>query len=30
MYHRMRLFLEKYDFFVCPVNQLPPFPVDQE
>ena len=30
MYHRMRLFLEKYDFFVCPVNQLPPFPVDQD
>ena len=30
MYHRMRLFLEKYDFLVCPVNQLPPFPVDQD
>ena len=30
MYHRMRQFLEKYDFFVCPVNQLPPFPVDQD
>src|SRR6185503_6054757 len=30
MYHRMRVFLEKYDFFVCPVNQLPPFPVDQD
>jgi amidase len=29
LYHRMRVFLEKYDFFVCPVNQLPPFPVDQ-
>ena len=29
MYHRMRVFLEKYEFFVCPVNQLPPFPVDQ-
>ena len=26
----MRLFLEKYDFLVCPVNQLPPFPVDQD
>src|SRR5687768_18518434 len=24
----MRQFLEKYDFFVCPVNQLPPFSVD--
>jgi amidase len=30
LYHRMRLLLEKYDYFVCPVNQLPPFPVDQE
>jgi len=30
LYHRMRKFLEKYDFFVCPVNQLPPFPVDQD
>jgi amidase len=28
MYHRMRVFLEKYDFFACPVNQLPPFPVE--
>jgi amidase len=30
LYHRMRQFLEKYDFLVCPVNQLPPFPVEQE
>jgi amidase len=30
LYHRMRKLLEKYDYFVCPVNQLPPFPVDQE
>ncbi|HWM45197.1 MAG TPA: amidase [Burkholderiales bacterium] len=29
LYHRMRQFLEKYDFFVCPVNQLPPFSVEQ-
>ena len=29
IYHRMRQFLEKCDFFVCPVNQLPPFPVEQ-
>ena len=29
LYHRMRQFLDKYDFFVCPVNQLPPFSVDQ-
>ena len=30
LYHRMRQLLEKYDYFICPVNQLPPFPVDQE
>src|SRR6185503_6179731 len=24
LYQRMRTFLEKYDFLVCPVNQLPP------
>ena len=30
LYHRMRLLLEKYEYFVCPVNQLPPFPVEQE
>ena len=30
LYHRMRTFLEKYDFFVCPTNQLPPFSVDEE
>jgi amidase len=29
LYHRMRAFLEKYDFLVCPVNQLPPFPVNE-
>ena len=28
IYHRMRQFLDKYAFLVCPVNQLPPFPVD--
>jgi amidase len=27
LYHRMRVFLEKYEFLLCPVNQLPPFPV---
>jgi amidase len=26
----MRRFLETYDFLVCPVNQLPPFPVADE
>ena len=30
LFHRMRRFLERYDFLVCPVNQLPPFPADQE
>jgi amidase len=30
LYHRMRKFLEKYDFFVCPVNQLPPYSVDED
>ena len=23
----MRRFLERYDFLLCPVNQLPPYPV---
>jgi amidase len=30
LYHRMRAFLEKYEFLVCPTNQLPPFSVDEE
>jgi amidase len=30
LYQRMRMLLEKYEFLVCPVNQLPPFPVDVE
>jgi amidase len=30
LYHRMRRFLEKYDFFLCPVNQLPPYEVETE
>ena len=29
LYQRMRVFLEKYEFLVCPVNQLPPFAVDE-
>ena len=28
-YDRMREFLTRYDFLVAPVNQVPPFPVDQ-
>jgi amidase len=30
LFHRMRVFLERYEFLVCPVNQLPPFPVEME
>jgi amidase len=30
LFHRMRTFLEKYEFLLGPVNQLPPFPVDTE
>ena len=30
LFHRMRVFLERYDFLLCPVNQLPPFPLKQE
>ena len=30
LYHRMRAFLERYEFLLCPVNQLPPFPAAQE
>jgi amidase len=26
----MRRFLERYEFLLCPVNQLPPFPIDEE
>jgi amidase len=25
LYHRMRVFMDEYAFFLCPVNQLPPF-----
>ena len=30
LFHRMRRFLEKYEFLLAPVNQLPPFPLDTE
>jgi amidase len=30
LFHRMRRFLERYEFLVCPVNQLPPYPVKEE
>lgn len=29
IYHRMRLFLQRYDFFVLPVSQVPPFDINQ-
>ena len=30
LFHRMREFLERYEFLACPVNQLPPYPVEVE
>jgi amidase len=30
LFHRMRKFFDTYDFLVCPVNQLPPYPVTTE
>jgi amidase len=30
LFHRMRAFLERYEFLACPVNQLPPFPAELE
>lgn len=30
LYHRMRMFFEKYDYFVLPVTQVAPFDVTQE
>lgn len=29
IYHRMRTFMETYEFLICPVNQVPPFDVNQ-
>ncbi|MCY3759296.1 MAG: amidase family protein, partial [Acidobacteria bacterium] len=29
LYHRVREFMETYEFLVCPVNQVPPFDVKQ-
>jgi amidase len=28
LFERVRLFLERYEFFACAVNQVPPFPVE--
>ncbi len=30
LYHRMREFMSRHEFLVLPVNQVAPFPVDQE
>jgi amidase len=30
LYHRVRRFMERYEFMVMPVTQVPPFPVTQE
>ncbi len=30
LFHRMRVFLERHEFLLCPVNQLPPFPAELE
>jgi amidase len=30
LYHRVREFLENYEFLLCPVNQVPPFDVTTE
>jgi amidase len=30
LFHRVRTFLERYEFLVCPVNQLPPYPIEVE
>jgi amidase len=29
IFRRMREFMERYEFLLCPVNQVPPFPVSQ-
>ena len=29
LYHRMRQFMERYEFFVLPTVQVPPFDIDQ-
>jgi len=30
VFHRLRTFLERYEFLLCPVNQVVPFPLEQE
>lgn len=29
IYHRVRIFMETHEFLICPVNQVPPFNVDE-
>lgn len=29
LYHRLRVFMEKYEYLICPVSQVPPFDVTQ-
>ena len=29
IYHRVRAFMETHEFLICPVNQVPPFNVDE-
>jgi amidase len=28
LYHRIRVFMQKYEFLICPVNQVPPFDIE--
>jgi amidase len=30
LFQRMRRFMERYEFLLCPVNQLPPYPAEME
>jgi amidase len=29
VFHRMREFMERYEFLICPVSQIPPFDIEQ-
>jgi amidase len=28
LYHRVRVFMQQYEFLICPVNQVPPFDIE--
>ena len=30
LYHRVREFMESYEYLILPVSQVPPFPINQE